>query len=198
MYGCIMVCLFVRVLRVLRVSRVIYKKKIYKIITPFTLGTRFTRAHVNTNIQWRRMMKLIIIEEGHVNSGCWVCDVAYPKIDRKSIHQAYAAGTGEIGRHLCSINHCINPMHLVLGNVRENSQDETEKQRIFNILRHRGHKDSIPHLERTWKIMFRQLVEQGHTLNQLGIKIYTEQEEYRDILMTKLKYKKIPIIELEA
>ena len=143
-------------------------------------------------------MKLIIAEQDHVNSGCWISDTIYPKIDRKHIHIIYAAGEGEVSRHLCSNNHCVNPIHLVMGSIEENNQDKYDKQTLFDILKMQGHRDSIPHLDRTWKIFFRQLIEQGYTYDKLGVKIYTEQQEFQSILITKLRYKRIPIIELEA
>ncbi len=79
-------------------------------------------------------MKVVVMEKNHEDCSCWVTDVKYPKIDNKYIHRQFAAGVGKVGRHLCSINHCINPMHLVMGSDADNAEDEGFKQYMLKRL----------------------------------------------------------------
>jgi len=63
--------------------------------------------------------------------GCWLCDKKYPSIDGMPIHVRYGVGEGVLVRHLCGISRCINPMHLMRGSARQNTDDRITKDLVI-------------------------------------------------------------------
>lgn len=66
------------------------------------------------------------INENNFVYDCWLSSESYLKIGKSPIHKYIASGEGEIVRHLCGNNRCINPNHLIKGNEFENADDEIE------------------------------------------------------------------------
>ncbi len=150
-------------------------------------------------------MKLVIIDREDTMSGCWLADSKYPKMDRKFVHQEFAAGYGEVVRHLCSNYRCINPMHLVRGSVAENNEDERDKRRFFSQLIEGGVLDKTDidnetteiYLEGLWRIAFKKLMILGIHRTYLGDRIIKDQTIKAATLMYGLKFnRKIEVLEV--
>lgn len=72
-----------------------------------------------------KVLKLLISEEFLIK-GCWRFEKGYQKLDGLYLHQQWASSEGEIVRHLCGDNRCVNPLHLVKGNDIDNAKDELD------------------------------------------------------------------------
>lgn len=89
-------------------------------------------------------------------NGCWICTSHTPNgkgyiylmIDkiRISAHRhSYIKHKGAIPdgllvRHTCDVRNCINPDHLVLGTVKDNSRDMVERKRSVTGEKHNSSK----------------------------------------------------------
>lgn len=71
---------------------------------------------------------VIELYEDNMFRDCWLSDWKYLMVEGKSIHKEWARGEGEVVRHLCGDNRCINPIHLLRGSDIENAMDEIEVQ----------------------------------------------------------------------
>lgn len=57
---------------------------------------------------------------------CWIADYRYLVIDGLTLCREWARNKelGDVVRHKCSDNRCINPLHMQYGTVFENADDE--------------------------------------------------------------------------
>ena len=85
--------------------------------------------------QGKREELKLMISRSHEILGCWRFEEWYKVIEERTLHREWArggSGNGEIVRHLCSDNRCVNPLHLVYGNDVENADDEI-KVRDYSV-----------------------------------------------------------------
>jgi hypothetical protein len=68
--------------------------------------------------------RLITISKSLGYMGCWRFLDKYRKLDGDTIHIKLARGEGEIVRHLCCDNRCVNIAHIKRGTELENAKDE--------------------------------------------------------------------------
>lgn len=75
-----------------------------------------------------RNEKLPVIElmEGNELWDCWLADYKYLRVGDIVLCREWAIGEGDIVRHLCGDNRCVNPVHLKMGTDFENADDEIE------------------------------------------------------------------------
>ena len=78
----------------------------------------------------KRKHKYVIIDKHDWLAGCWIMPGKYPTIKGQSIHRTYAPGQGQVVRHLCCNNRCINPLHMLRGSQQENVDDEFFKSQV--------------------------------------------------------------------
>jgi hypothetical protein len=57
---------------------------------------------------------------------CWRFEQRYQKLDGFYLHHKWAAGEGDVVRHLCGEGKCVNPLHLIRGTDIENAVDEID------------------------------------------------------------------------
>jgi len=75
--------------------------------------------------QFKHFERLKLFIDGDLLiKGCWRFEKSYQRLDGAFLHQQWASGKGEVVRHLCGDNRCVNPLHLVRGNEVDNAKDE--------------------------------------------------------------------------
>lgn len=81
------------------------------------------RKYKGGNHHYDARMRLWISRNGTLLD-CWRFEKSYCKLDGVYLHAEWATGEGEVVRHMCCDNKCVNPMHLVRGSDLENAMDE--------------------------------------------------------------------------
>lgn len=80
--------------------------------------------------KWKRKGQYVVIDKEDWLAGCWVMPAKYPTIKGESVHRTYAPGRGDVVRHVCCNNRCVNPLHMLRGTQQENMYDEVFKRDI--------------------------------------------------------------------
>ncbi len=88
----------------------------------------------------RRKVEELLIDTEEDENGCWVTPTVEPRKlrFRREQDRAYrfvycithqlAATRDQVIRHRCHNRRCINPRHLIIGDRRDNLQDERDRQ----------------------------------------------------------------------
>lgn len=106
------------------------------------------------------------------------------------IHREWANEDGEVVRHLCGDNRCVNPIHLIKGSDIENAMDEVEVEEFSNSLFEKKLGDySLSGMERGLKykvLVLRMRLRFSERFRTLGdVKSYGR-EEYRKSVVKKM------------
>jgi len=75
-------------------------------------------------------VKILLLNKEYGIRGCWRFERSYQMIGGEYLHQKWAIGEGEVVRHLCGDNRCVNPLHIIRGSDIENAMDEIEIRKV--------------------------------------------------------------------